>query len=144
VFSMMGRQLEAHDIRVYKEMERRLPLIRTHLNRLEQVVMNLLVNARQALDHCSHPHKEIRLRSGRNDGNIFIEVSDNATGIPEEIIGKIFDPFFTTKEVGKGTGLGLSISQSIVAEFKGRIEVFNNEMGGATFVVTAPIKEAKA
>ena len=144
VFSMMGRQLEAHGIRVTKEMERRLPLIRTHLNRLEQVVMNLLVNARQALDHCSHPQKEIRIRSGRRDGNVFIEVSDNATGIPEEIIGKIFDPFFTTKEVGKGTGLGLSISQSIVAELKGRIEVFNNERGGATFVVTAPIKEAKA
>jgi PAS domain S-box-containing protein len=144
VFSMMGRQLEAHGIRVYKELERRLPLIRTHLNRLEQVVMNLLVNARQALDHCSHPHKEIRVRSGRRDGNVFIEVSDNGTGVPEEIIGKIFDPFFTTKEVGKGTGLGLSISQSIVAELRGRIEVFNNEMGGATFVVTAPIKEARA
>jgi PAS domain S-box-containing protein len=143
VFSMMGRQLEAHGIRITKEMERRLPLIRTHLNRLEQVVMNLLVNARQALDHCSHPQKEIRIRSGRRDGNVFIEVSDNATGIPEEIIGKIFDPFFTTKEVGKGTGLGLSISQSIVAELKGRIEVFNNERGGTTFVVTAPTKEAK-
>jgi C4-dicarboxylate-specific signal transduction histidine kinase len=141
VFSMMGRQLEAHGIRIHKELERRLPLIRTHLNRLEQVVMNLLINARQALDHCSHPHKEIRVKSGRREGNVFIEVSDNATGIPEEIIGKIFDPFFTTKEVGKGTGLGLSISQSIVAELKGRIEVFNNQMGGATFVVTAPIKE---
>jgi PAS domain S-box-containing protein len=143
VFSMMGRQLEAHGIRVHKELERWLPLIRTHLSRLEQVVMNLLVNARQALDHCSNPHKEIRVRSGRRDGNVFIEVSDNATGIPEAIIGKIFDPFFTTKEVGKGTGLGLSISQSIVAEFKGRIEAFNNAAGGATFVVTAPIQEAR-
>jgi two-component system sensor histidine kinase HupT/HoxJ len=51
---------------------------------------------------------------------------------------KIFDPFFTTKEVGTGTGLGLTISQSIMAEFKGRIEAFNNERRGATFVVTAP------
>jgi C4-dicarboxylate-specific signal transduction histidine kinase len=69
---------------------------------------------------------------------IFIEVSDNGPGIAEPFFGRIFDPFFTTKEVGKGTGLGLSISQSIIRNLGGRIDVSNNESGGATFVISAP------
>jgi len=67
-----------------------------------------------------------------------MEVGDNATGIPQDLKFKIFDPFFTTKEVGDGTGLGLSISQSIIAELNGRIEIFNNKEGGATFMVNIP------
>lgn len=139
VFSMMGRQLEAHGIQVEKDLATRLPPIKTTLNRLEQVIMNLVVNSRQALDSCSHDHKKLRVRTGAENGSVSIEVSDNATGIPEDLMVKIFDPFFTTKEVGKGTGLGLSICQSIVAEFKGQIKVFNNEVGGATFVVSTPV-----
>lgn len=140
VFSMIGRQLEAHDINVTKQLEPKLPAIKAHLNRLEQVVMNLLVNSRQALDLCPHPAKSLWIKTGTRNGSIFIEVGDNATGIPEDSLGKIFDPFFTTKEVGQGTGLGLSISRSIVAEFNGRIRAFNNDKGGATFVVTSPIQ----
>jgi len=108
------------------------------LNRLEQVIMNLVVNARQALDECRHDQKELWVRTAKQNGSVFVEVGDNAGGIPPDIMTKIFDPFFTTKEVGTGTGLGLTISQSIMAEFKGRIEAFNNERGGATFVIMAP------
>jgi C4-dicarboxylate-specific signal transduction histidine kinase len=138
VFSMIGRQLEVHGINVRKDLAVRLSPIKTNLNRLEQVIMNLIVNARQALDKSSRPDKELRVRTGEENGSVFIEVSDNALGIPEDLLVKIFDPFFTTKEAGKGTGLGLSISQSIVSEFKGRIEARNNGSGGATFVVFAP------
>ncbi len=138
VFSMIGRQLEVHGIHVKQILTPNLPLIRANLNRLEQVIMNLLVNARQALDECQNSHKELWVRTGRENGIVFVEVGDNATGIPDGIISKIFDPFFTTKEVGKGTGLGLTISQSIMAEFKGRVDAFNNQKGGATFVVTVP------
>ncbi len=138
VFSMIGRQLEAHGINIQKDLAHGLPPINTNLNRLEQVIMNLIVNARQALDACSHDNKELRVATGSANGSVFIKVSDNGSGIPDELSVKIFDPFFTTKEIGNGTGLGLSISQTIVAEFKGRLEVFNNEKGGATFVVTAP------
>lgn len=138
VFSMIGSQLEAHGIQAQKDLAARLPPIKANLNRLEQVIMNLVVNARQALDECSNHRKELWVRTGVNNGQVFVEMGDNATGIPDGLISKIFDPFFTTKEVGKGTGLGLTISQSIVAEFKGTIEVFNNEREGATFVVSAP------
>ena len=136
VFSMIGCQLEAHGILVRKELEPKLPFLRAHPNRLEQVIMNLVVNARQALDECSHDHKELWVQTGLRDREVFIKVGDNAAGIPEEQKRKIFDPFFTTKEAGKGTGLGLTIAQSIIKEFGGRIETYNNEKGGATFVVT--------
>jgi PAS domain S-box-containing protein len=138
VFSMIGRQLEAHGIRIRKELETGLPPLRANPNRLEQVIMNLVVNARQALDECVHDHKELWVQSGVRDQQVFIKVGDNATGICETHKRKIFDPFFTTKEVGKGTGLGLTITQSIIKDFEGRIETFNNEKGGATFVVTIP------
>lgn len=138
VFTMIGKQVEAHGIRVERDLDPELPMIRTTLNELEQVVMNLIVNARQALDETSRPQKVLRIHTRSEGGVVFIEVSDNATGIPEEFLEKILDPFFTTKASGKGTGLGLSICQSIVSKFGGGIEVFNNESGGATFVVRAP------
>jgi PAS domain S-box-containing protein len=138
VFSMIGRQLEVHGVRVQKFLASNLPRIKANLNRLEQIILNLVVNSRQALDECQHDDKELWVRTGIRNGYVFIEVGDNAIGIPADIGRKIFDPFFTTKEVGKGTGLGLTISQSIVSEFNGRIEAFNNEKGGATFMVIFP------
>jgi len=138
VFSMIGRQLESHGIRVTKTLETGLPAVRANLNRLEQVIMNLIVNARQALDECRHGRKELWVRTRVANGAVFLEVGDNATGIPDDLKARIFDPFFTTKEVGKGTGLGLCITQSIVEELKGKIKAFNNEKGGATFVITIP------
>lgn len=139
VFSMIGRQIEDHDILVEKKLATMPPPLQANLKRLEQVIMNLIVNSRQALDECCHDNKRIWVRTGVKHGCLFIEVSDNATGIPDDLMLKIFDPFFTTKETGKGTGLGLSITKSILAEFKGQIEILNNEKGGATFVVTFPI-----
>ena len=138
VFSMIGRQLEAHNIEVQKKLDKNVSCIQTELNRLEQVIMNLVVNARQALDACSKTSKKLWVKTGMQKNIVQIEVGDNAFGIPENLTGKIFDPFFTTKDVGQGTGLGLTISQSIVAEFKGELSVFNNESGGATFIVSAP------
>ncbi len=138
VFSMIGRQIEAHGIRVEKDLDPELPPMRATLNELEQVVMNLIVNARQALDDNPRDPKRLWIRTGSRDGAVRIEVSDNGGGIPDDLLEKIFDPFFTTKAAGKGTGLGLSISQSIVGRFGGRIEVRNNPDGGATFVVVAP------
>lgn len=138
VFSMLGTQLEVHGIRVEKFIEAKVPKIRANLNRLEQVIMNLLVNARQALDGCEKERKIIWLKTGARYDQVFIEVGDNATGIPEKEMSKIFDPFYSTKEVGKGTGLGLSISKTIVSEFRGRLEAYNNKEGGATFFITVP------
>jgi len=138
VLTMIGRQIEAHGIRLEKDLDPELPPIRAILNELEQVVMNLIVNARQALDECARPRKLLSIRTGSRDGTVFIEVSDNGPGIAEPLLERIFDPFFTTKEVGHGTGLGLSISQSIVRNLGGRIDAANNGNGGATFVIHVP------
>ena len=137
VFSIIGRQIEAHGIRLEKDLDPELPSFRANLNELEQVLMNLIVNARQALDESRRSSKILGVRTGCRDGLVLIEVSDNGAGVPEPLLEKIFEPFFTTKGVGKGTGLGLSISQSIVSKFGGRIEARNNPDGGATFRITA-------
>jgi PAS domain S-box-containing protein len=138
VFSMMGRQFEAHGIIVHKKLDGSIPTVKAHSNRLEQVIMNLLVNARQALDGCNRNRKELWINTGMTGNTVYIEVIDNATGIESPLIDKIFDPFYTTKEVGQGTGLGLTISKSIIREFGGTIEVSNNEQRGATFFITLP------
>ncbi|MGZ3523268.1 MAG: PAS domain-containing sensor histidine kinase [Thermodesulfobacteriota bacterium] len=138
VFSMIGRQFEAHGIVVHKKLADGLSPVRAHSNRLEQVIMNLLVNARQALDECNREYKELWITTKQTEQSVCIETIDNAIGIPSDLIDKIFDPFFTTKEVGQGTGLGLTISKSIIRDINGTIEVSNNDHGGATFLITLP------
>ncbi|MFW6054536.1 MAG: sensor histidine kinase, partial [Thermodesulfobacteriota bacterium] len=138
VFSMIGRQLEAHGIDVEKNFEQELPPVRANLYQLEQVLMNLLVNARQALDGSQRCRKTIVVRTDHCQGRLQIEVSDNATGIMPDRLDNIFDPFYTTKEPGVGTGLGLSICQSIITGLGGQIKAYNNCSGGATFVIQIP------
>jgi C4-dicarboxylate-specific signal transduction histidine kinase len=106
---------------------------------LEQVFINLLTNARDALDDSKR--KTIRIASSRDDELIRIAFSDTGPGIPTELQQRIFDPFFTTKEVGTGTGLGLSITYSIVKEYGGDISVESRPGKGATFVVELPFAE---
>ncbi len=138
VFSMIGRQIEAHGILVERDLDCGLPALHISLSELEQVVMNLIVNARQALDTSTIDPKRLWVRTGRRDRSVFIEVGDNAGGIPDHLLERIFEPFFTTKPAGKGTGLGLSICQSIVGKCGGLIEVRNNGVGGAAFTVLIP------
>src|SRR5205823_423296 len=88
-----------------------LPDIECLPSQINQVMLNLLVNAAHATDN---ERGTITIRSGSNDLTIWIEVSDTGCGIPKEILPRIFDPFFTTKPVGKGTGLGLSLSYGII------------------------------
>ncbi len=141
VFSMIGRQFEAHNITVHNKLEDNLPAIMAPVNQLEQVVTNLLINARQAFDGCPHGQWQIWVETGVEDNTVFLKIADNATGIPHVLFEKIYYPFFTTKQVGKGTGLGLSICQTILAGMKGKLIAFNNEYGGATFIVNIPFQE---
>jgi C4-dicarboxylate-specific signal transduction histidine kinase len=106
---------------------------------LEQVFINLLTNARDALETADT--KKIRIATRRGGDRICISVSDTGPGIPPEVAARIFDPFFTTKEVGAGTGLGLSITYSIVKEHGGDIWVSSLAEGGATFEIRLPIRE---
>ena len=112
-----------------------LPMVRCLPSQLNQVFMNLLVNAAHAIDR----QGTITLRTGLAGEEVWVEISDTGCGIPESLLTRIFDPFFTTKPVGKGTGLGLSISYGIVRKHGGRIEVKSEPGQGTSFRVILPI-----
>jgi len=114
-----------------------LPDIQCLPSQLNQVFMNLLVNAAQAIE----VRGKVTIRTGQEGDRIWVEVSDTGNGIPAENIPRLFDPFFTTKPVGKGTGLGLSVSYSIVEKHHGRIEVHSEAGKGSTFRVWLPVRQ---
>jgi signal transduction histidine kinase len=125
-------------IQVIKEFAA-LPPIRCYPSRLNQVFMNLLINACQSIQG----RGEIRIRTSLCNQQVKIAISDTGTGIKEEHLKKIFDPGFTTKGVGVGTGLGLSISARIIHDHRGEIEV-ESELGkGTTFTISLPINEVR-
>lgn len=120
----------------------KLPLVECYPSQLNQVFMNIMDNAADAL--LSNPnlrHKEIEIITEiAGVDRVVVKIRDNGTGIDPDVINRLFDPFFTTKPVGKGTGLGLSISYQIIDKHQGKIEV-NSEIGeGAEFVIYLPIK----
>lgn len=114
-----------------------LPLVECHPSEINQVFMNLLINAGQAIVG----RGVIVLASGVEDDEAWISVGDSGCGIPEEAMQRIFDPFYTTKPIGRGTGLGLAICYSIVAKHHGRIEVSSRIGTGSTFRVVLPITQ---
>lgn len=116
-----------------------LPPILCFPGKLNQVFMNILSNAIDAL--AGRPNPEIGVHTWLEEQTVFIEISDNGTGIPEDIIKDIFNPFFTTKEVGTGTGLGLSITIAIIQEHGGDIKVKSEPGKGTTFTITLPVRE---
>jgi len=122
-----------------------LPVIMADLDRLEQVFINLLINARDAIEEKwsggtpLKGDKQITLKSWWERKTVYIEVHDSGVGVPRNISAKIFEPFFTTKEAGKGTGLGLSISYQIVRDFGGSIRVVSDEGQGARFIIEFPV-----
>ena len=115
----------------------KIPLTKCNIGQLNQVFMNLLVNAVHAIEE----HGEISVRTEHRDGDIVVSVSDTGRGIPEDKLNRIFEPFFTTKEVGEGTGLGLSIAYDIVKKHNGEILVTSEIGKGSTFTIKIPIVE---
>jgi two-component system, NtrC family, sensor kinase len=111
-----------------------IPEILCYPQELNQVFMNLLVNA----SHAIKQNGEIRIVTARRDEQVVVEISDTGCGIPPENLSRIFETFFTTKEVGQGTGLGLSISSEIVKKHQGRIEVESTVGVGTTFRIWLP------
>jgi signal transduction histidine kinase len=119
-----------------------IPPITCSPSQINQVLLNLLTNAAQAMDKPEGRVEVATWREGRD--TIAIEVSDNGRGITPVTMPKIFDPFFTTKEVGKGTGLGLSIAYKIVSQHGGRIDVRSEVGVGTIFTVVLPISPPEA
>ena len=145
---IFSQQLKLREIHVVQELDENLPLILADANRLEQVFINLLINARDAIeerwekrDHKRDRKKQIFLKSRAENGKVTIEIEDTGTGIPESILDKIFEPFFTTKTVGRGTGLGLSISYGIIQDYDGTIKVETLENEGTKFIIRFPALE---
>ncbi len=138
------QQLKLREIEVVEDLDENLPAVLADPNRLEQVFVNLLINARDAIEKKGEqraPKEEVKrilLKTKVEDAMVAIEVTDTGIGVPEPLLDKIFEPFFTTKKVGKGTGLGLSISYGIVQDYDGTIKVESKEGNGATFIIRFP------
>jgi two-component system NtrC family sensor kinase len=127
----------SHGIQVIEHLDESLPHVIGDSHQLQQVFLNILNNAYDAVRETTRPAR-IEITSARAQGFVEISFRDNGPGIPDP--GIIFDPFFTTKDVGKGTGLGLSICYGIVHEHGGEILCHNNpDSEGATFIVRLPV-----
>jgi PAS domain S-box-containing protein len=137
-----------HEIKYKAKVERHfdtgLPPLIANTTRLQQVFVNLLVNAAHAIPSGNAEQNRILVSTGMEGGRIFIRVSDTGKGIPAEVLPRIFDPFFTTKPVGEGTGLGLSISREIILGYHGDIQVQSEWGKGTTFTVWLPLETGKA
>jgi signal transduction histidine kinase len=148
VLSMLRRQFELDNISFDLELTEGLPPVMAHSNRLQQVVFNLVANARDAINDKSSPHDEnsqrrISIRSGAEGESVFIEVEDTGSGIDEEDREKIFEPFFTTKEAGQGMGLGLAITYGIVKDYGGEIRIRSEKGKGSVFRMQFPAAVAR-
>ncbi|MGD8263987.1 MAG: PAS domain S-box protein [Desulfobacterales bacterium] len=146
-FEIFSQQLKLKGIDVIWDIQKQLPKIMADPGRLEQVFINLLINARDAIEERWGPQqitgvdKKIILKTRCEGHTIICKVCDTGIGIEPAMANKIFEPFFTTKEVGKGTGLGLSISYGIVKDCGGTIRVTPHQPEGVCFILTFPVPE---
>ncbi len=149
-FDIFSRQLMSRGIDVKWETAGNLPEVIGDPGRLEQVMINLLINARDAIEEkwASGPPpeetKRITISTDTRDAMVIVSICDTGNGIPDKMLRKIFEPFFTTKKVGKGTGLGLSISYGIIKECNGKIFARKSKTGGACFEIQFPIPKGQS
>lgn len=149
-FILITQQLRNHNIEIIKDLDKDIPNIWGDPNRLEQVFLNIITNAKDAMDEKGGGTLTVMTRTiykgdnnNKNPSGIRVIFRDTGIGISEDIIDKIFDPFFTTKEVGKGTGLGLSIGYSIIKDHGGIIDVKSNVGIGTEFIIEFPVERRK-
>ncbi len=135
-------QLRVDDVDVALELADDLPTVWADPHQVHQVVVNLLMNAWQAVRRQPPPRRvRITTEADRDREHVRLRVADNGPGIPRQLLGQIFEPFFTTKPSGEGTGLGLAICRAIVERHQGTIEVGRSSSGGAVFVVDLPVTQ---
>jgi two-component system NtrC family sensor kinase len=136
VDGFITREMAVEDITIKREFGADIPEITTNKNQLKQVLLNIIKNARDAIQ----PPGTITISTTRDERNVYIAVTDTGIGMTREQLGKIFLPFYTTKDVGKGTGLGLSVSYGMVKSLGGTILVDSVPKRGSTFTVVLPVK----
>ena len=134
--------LQTSNVEVIEELDPAIPPVHGHMAELEQVLLNLVVNAEQALIGSDVRNKQVIVRTRRAGGCVALHVVDNGPGIPKESLERIFDPFYTTKDPGAGTGLGLSLVNSIVSEHGGSVRARSRIGAGAEFIVEIPTAKA--
>jgi signal transduction histidine kinase len=138
--NLLEYQLKIKMVEVRWSINRALPPILGDADGLQQVFLNLLSNAVDALEK-SKGTPTIEIKTYANDGSVHVEIADNGCGISKEIQQSVFDPFFTTKGEEKGTGLGLAITSSIVQKHNGTIQLISDADKGTTFILRFPIYE---
>lgn len=149
MLKVLGHQIKAHDIELFVSLDDDLPQILASHNRLEQVFINLVTNAVDAMDErrarpdSGEYRKRLEVITRLEQGLVSARITDNGIGMPIEVQKRIFEPFFTTKSVGKGTGLGVSISYGIVKDYDGILEVDSEPGQGTSFVVRFPPAEKR-
>jgi two-component system, NtrC family, sensor kinase len=141
---MLAKNMLKNNVLIKKEYTA-VPKISCSPSQINQVFLNIITNAVHAMPEDRKGTAEITLRTAREgDDMVRIEIQDNGTGIPKDVLPKIFDPFYTTKEIGKGTGMGLSISYKIIQEHGGKILVDTEEGMGTVFSILLPVASAQA
>lgn len=134
---LLKHDARCRDINFKIELDSDLPKVKCVPDHINQVMVNLLLNAVDAVEQSKD--KMINIKTTHNNDMVIIEVADKGAGIPEDIRDKIFEPFFTTKDVGSGTGLGLSVSHGIIARMNGSISVESRKNTGTKFKIELPI-----
>ncbi len=135
VLALLEHQLEAGRIKIRRELADGSTIVQGVEFKLQQVFLNLFLNARDAMPKGGW----LTIRTRRNGRHAVIEVADTGTGIPPELLSRIYDPFFTTKAPGQGTGLGLSITYGVIQEHQGSIECESTPGQGTRFTITLPL-----
>ncbi len=133
--SLVAHPFKTAQVQVTRNMQHELPPVLGSNNKLQQVFLNLFMNARDAMPAGGM----VEVRTASNNGTVEIEITDTGSGIPRENLHRIFDPFFTTKSSGKGTGLGLSVSYGIIKEHSGKVDVRSTPDKGTSFRIEFPV-----
>ncbi|MFZ5774530.1 MAG: sensor histidine kinase [Thermodesulfobacteriota bacterium] len=138
--ALLENEARNHQIRIQRNYAADLPQVSTDVSQLQQVFLNILNNAMDAIGQ----QGSIEVATSKEGGRVLVRLADSGPGMPEELLGKVFDSFFTTKQKGKGTGLGLSISHNIMQRLGGAISVANRPEGGCVFTVSLPCLAGQA
>lgn len=141
---LRGYDLSVRGIQIERSYAEPAPCTMVDAYQLQQVILNLVTNAEQAMAGFERRHHRLTVRSQRGTDTVHLEIEDTGPGIPSDSLERIFNPFYTTKPVGQGTGLGLSISLGIISEHGGRIWAENVASGGARFCIELPLVSAPA